>query len=192
MGKTVALYFSAHWCPPCRVFTPKLIEVYNELKERGEVFEVVFISSDEDEDAFKDYYSSMPWLALPFGDKTTKYLTRLFRIEGIPTMIVIGPDGKTVTDDAISVVSVHGAKAYPFTDAQLIKLQKEIEELAEKSPKELRYSQHEHPLLLVQRDAFNCDGCDEEGSAWSYHCKICEYDLHLTCALKDQQGPQKP
>merc|ERR1711915_49463 len=74
VGKTVALYFSAHWCPPCRVFTPKLIEVYNELKERGEVFEVVFISSDEDEDAFKDYYSSMPWLALPFGDKTTKYL----------------------------------------------------------------------------------------------------------------------
>mmetsp|Transcript_119915 Transcript_119915/g.274753 ORF Transcript_119915/g.274753 Transcript_119915/m.274753 type:complete len:81 (-) Transcript_119915:67-309(-) len=27
-GKTIGLYFSAHWCPPCRGFTPKLTESY--------------------------------------------------------------------------------------------------------------------------------------------------------------------
>ena len=28
----VGIYFSAHWCPPCRGFTPKLAESYLEMK----------------------------------------------------------------------------------------------------------------------------------------------------------------
>merc|ERR1712188_352813 len=27
-GKTIAIYFSAHWCPPCRGFTPELAKVF--------------------------------------------------------------------------------------------------------------------------------------------------------------------
>jgi nucleoredoxin len=74
VGKTVALYFSAHWCGPCQAFTPKLADVYNELKDRAEEFEIVFISSDEDQETFEEYFKSMPWLALPFGDKTNNDL----------------------------------------------------------------------------------------------------------------------
>ena len=45
-GAVLGLYFSAHWCPPCRKFTPKLAEVYENLKKSSQDFEVVFISSD--------------------------------------------------------------------------------------------------------------------------------------------------
>jgi len=30
-GKKVALYFSAHWCGPCRGFTPSLKQYYEKI-----------------------------------------------------------------------------------------------------------------------------------------------------------------
>ncbi|XP_059075688.1 probable nucleoredoxin 1 [Cryptomeria japonica] len=189
-GKTVGLYFSAHWCPPCRGFTPKLVQVYNKLKENGEAFEIVFLSSDKDQEAFEEYYASMPWLALPFGDKVKEDLSRYFSIKGIPSLVVVGPDGKTVRTDARNLLSVHGAKAYPFTDARLVELEKEMEVAAEKYPKEIQSDLHEHSLNLIQRKAYFCDGCQEEGSAWSFYCKECDFDLHPDCALKDNQSDE--
>uniref|UniRef100_A0A0D6QVY9 protein-disulfide reductase n=1 Tax=Araucaria cunninghamii TaxID=56994 RepID=A0A0D6QVY9_ARACU len=187
-GKTVGLYFSAHWCPPCRAFTPMLARVYNKLKEKGEAFEIILLSNDKDQEAFEEYYASMPWLALPFGDKVKKDLGHYFQINGIPTLIIIGPDGKTVTTDGRNIVSVYGAKAYPFTDARLADLQKEIEEQVEKWPKEVNHGLHDHSLSLTQRQPYNCDACDEEGSHWSFYCKECDFDLHPDCALKEQES----
>lgn len=38
--KFLMLYFSAHWCPPCKKFTPKLSAAYLELKKVRSDFEV--------------------------------------------------------------------------------------------------------------------------------------------------------
>eukprot|EP00931_Biecheleriopsis_adriatica_P065442 TRINITY_DN3996_c0_g1_i1.p1 TRINITY_DN3996_c0_g1~~TRINITY_DN3996_c0_g1_i1.p1 ORF type:complete len:462 (+),score=127.59 TRINITY_DN3996_c0_g1_i1:59-1387(+) len=104
--KAVALYFSAHWCPPCRGFTPKLAEWYKDgLAEKG--LEVVFISSDRDEGSFKEYYGEQPWLALPFSARDKKAaLSKKYKVSGIPSLIIINPeDGSTITSDGRSAVS---------------------------------------------------------------------------------------
>merc|ERR1712154_246759 len=46
--RIIAFYFSAHWCPPCRLFTPLLTEFYSDLvTSGGEPLEIVFVSSDK-------------------------------------------------------------------------------------------------------------------------------------------------
>ena len=63
-GKKVAVYFSASWCGPCRAFTPKLVNFYNAVAKK-KTLEIVFVSSDRNEKAMKQYmrHASMPWLA---------------------------------------------------------------------------------------------------------------------------------
>eukprot|EP00933_Yihiella_yeosuensis_P010218 TRINITY_DN11655_c0_g1_i1.p1 TRINITY_DN11655_c0_g1~~TRINITY_DN11655_c0_g1_i1.p1 ORF type:complete len:450 (+),score=108.58 TRINITY_DN11655_c0_g1_i1:67-1416(+) len=105
-GKSaVALYFSAHWCPPCRGFTPRLAEWYKkDLSSKG--LEIVFISSDRDEASFQSYYSEHPWLALPFEARGKKEeLSKKFKVQGIPSLIILDSEGKTITTEGRSAVS---------------------------------------------------------------------------------------
>jgi nucleoredoxin len=101
----VAIYFSAHWCPPCRGFTPQLAEWYSSnLKAKG--LEVVFVSSDKDDSAFQDYFKEMPWLALPYSDRAKKdALSKKFKVNGIPALIILDADGKVITKDGRQAVS---------------------------------------------------------------------------------------
>lgn len=74
-GKVLALYFSAHWCKACQNFTPLLKDWYKKIRRSDSGknnFEIVFISSDNEEDEFKEYYSEMPWLALPYVARDKK------------------------------------------------------------------------------------------------------------------------
>jgi nucleoredoxin len=104
-GKTLALYFSAHWCPPCKAFTPKLAEWYSaNLKAKG--LEVIFVSSDRDEESFNNYFKEMPWLALNYGDRKSKdQLSNLFGVQGIPSLVIIDQDGSTITTNGRASVS---------------------------------------------------------------------------------------
>ena len=101
-GKTLALYFSAHWCGPCRGFTPKLKELYESMKAAGrDDFEFIFVSSDRDQAAFDQYLGEMPWCALPFSNRKGKAaLSKRFQVEGIPTLVTIDAQGNTINKDA--------------------------------------------------------------------------------------------
>ena len=93
----VAVYYSAHWCPPCRAFTPKLVAAYKEIKAAHPEFELIFVSNDHDEDAMKTYMreTSMAWPALRFGQNASaRTLQRPNYENGIPNLVFMTADGK--------------------------------------------------------------------------------------------------
>nr|GMD63210.1 probable nucleoredoxin 1 [Ipomoea batatas] len=164
VGKNILLYFSSHWCPPCRAFLPKLVEAYHKIKAKDDAFEVIFISSDRDQFSFDEFFSKMPWLAIPFGDDRKGSLSRLFKVRGIPMLVAIGRTGRTLTTEARNLVMSHGADAYPFTEERLKELEAEYEEMAKGWPKKVNHPLHEeHELLLTRRHHYNCDGCNDGG-----------------------------
>lgn len=123
----MGLYFSASWCPPCRGFTPTLIEAYNELSSKGDL-EIVFVSSDRDEDSFQGYFSKMPWLAIPNSEKDMiKSLGKEFSVMGIPHLVFLDKDGKVSTSEGVELVMEHKAQAYPFTPERINQLKEEEE-----------------------------------------------------------------
>jgi len=99
-NKYVGIYFSAHWCPPCKMFTPKLAEFYKS-HHVDKNLEIVFVSSDRDETQFNHYYAEMPWLALPFSNRDQKaVLSKKYKVQGIPTFVILDKDGNTITSKA--------------------------------------------------------------------------------------------
>jgi len=94
----VGIYFSAHWCPPCRGFTPKLAESYTKMVAAGKKWDVVFVSGDKSQSEFDEYLKEQPWKAIPFGDKRKDQLNEMFDVSGIPTLVVVDPkNGKVIT-----------------------------------------------------------------------------------------------
>lgn len=122
-GKVLALYFSAHWCPPCKAFTPQLAKTYNKLKSENKPFEVIFLSSDRSQESFTEYLETMPWVAIPFGDDRKTNISRLFGVEGIPTLIILDENGKVITTNGRGAVSSDPeGKEFPWKPKPLNKL----------------------------------------------------------------------
>merc|ERR1712232_1198713 len=103
-GKPLGIYFSAHWCPPCRGFTPKLAEWYTAgLKDK---MEILFVSSDRDQKSFDEYFAEQPWKALAFDQRDKKeVLSDMFGVQGIPTFVVLDGAGNVITKDGRSKVT---------------------------------------------------------------------------------------
>ncbi|XP_041021611.1 probable nucleoredoxin 2 [Juglans microcarpa x Juglans regia] len=195
IGKTVGLYFSAQWCLPCVKFAPKLASIYHKIKqtllENGddfeEDFEIVFVSNDRDQESFDSYFDTMPWLALPFGDPAVKELAKHFDVHDIPCLVILGPDGKTVTKQGRNLINLYQENAYPFTEARVESLEKQMDEEAMSLPRSVLHPGHRHELTLVSEGngggPFICCGCDEQGSGWAYQCLECGYEVHPKCVI---------
>ncbi|XP_059316510.1 probable nucleoredoxin 1 [Lycium ferocissimum] len=188
VGNNILLYFAASWSLPSREFLPKLVTAYQEIKKKDKMFEVIFISSDQDEPSFNNIFSSMPWLALPFDDERKAFLSRRFNIVGIPIAIAISPSGSTVNTQVRQLLETHGERAYPFTEELIKNLQQQLDKNTMGWPKKGRDEIHnEHELALLHQQVYLCSRCKQMGYGWSFFCKHCNYGLHPKCAPKQDE-----
>lgn len=100
-SRLIGLYFSAHWCGPCRQFTSMLADLYGHLKEAYPThgMEIVLVSGDVDKQNFDQYYRTMPWKAIPFDylRQVKQSLNVTFNVHGIPFLVVLDAvSGQTV------------------------------------------------------------------------------------------------
>ncbi len=98
-----AFYFSAQWCPPCRKFTPKLVDFYKKQSKRYDNFEIIFVSSDRSEEDMEEYIEEykMPWPALNFGSKKKSSEITKYSSKGIPCLVLVDSNGEILADSYV-------------------------------------------------------------------------------------------
>eukprot|EP01017_Pseudomicrothorax_dubius_P010864 TRINITY_DN13946_c0_g4_i6.p1 TRINITY_DN13946_c0_g4~~TRINITY_DN13946_c0_g4_i6.p1 ORF type:complete len:143 (+),score=29.73 TRINITY_DN13946_c0_g4_i6:377-805(+) len=111
-SKVVCLYFAAKWCPPCRAFTPILVDFYNDVNLDSRQLEIIYVSRDKSTDEFSSFFSDMPWLAIPFSDPRIESLTKSMEIKGIPTLLVLRKNGEIASRSARMDVQLEFTEAF--------------------------------------------------------------------------------
>lgn len=93
----IAIYYSASWCPPCRKFTPVLVDFYNEKRAKHDNFELVYVSSDRAEEAQEKYMLDykMPWPAVKFSKAKDK-MAKQYSGSGIPCLVLLDRQGNVL------------------------------------------------------------------------------------------------
>lgn len=96
--KFVALYYSAHWCGPCRKYTPELVQYYNRVVAAHPEFELVFVSSDRSRFGWESYIqeAKMPWLAVDYDQLAGLEGVKSLGGGSIPSLLVLDSAGRIV------------------------------------------------------------------------------------------------
>jgi thiol-disulfide isomerase/thioredoxin len=121
--KLFLIYFSAHWCNPCRLFTPGLVNYYNEMAAKHPEFDLIFVSRDKSPFGMETYMreTNMPWPAIDFQKVATKAGILKYEGEGIPDLVLVDASGKVLADSFQGKQYVGPAKVLQALDAILSK-----------------------------------------------------------------------
>ena len=97
------LYFSAHWCGPCRKFTPQLVAYYNQITHDHPEFEIIFVSADKSAEDMATYMreSGMPWPAIEYGKLANVPTLVKYLGSGIPDLVIVDASGKVLADSFV-------------------------------------------------------------------------------------------
>ena len=95
-GKYVVYDFWATWCPDCRADIPAMKDLYERFGDKVEFVGISFDTDPEKLDAFVAE-NGIGWLQLSdFVTKKESTVADSFRVKWIPSMYLVGPDGKVL------------------------------------------------------------------------------------------------
>jgi thiol-disulfide isomerase/thioredoxin len=92
-GKVVLLDFWATWCGPCKAAMPTIQKLHDEYKDQGKDVVILGVNTwEEKPEAAKEYMTKKKFSygCLMKGDE----LAAAYGVKGIPTLVIIGKDGK--------------------------------------------------------------------------------------------------
>lgn len=89
-GKVVLLDFWGTWCPPCRASVPTLVSIHKKFSDRP--FQIVGVSSDNDEDKWKAFIAAQKMSWSEYIDLSGS-VQALFEVHEFPTYIVLDRGG---------------------------------------------------------------------------------------------------
>lgn len=91
-GEVVLINFWATWCGPCVVETPELVELYNDLKDRG--LTVVGISLDEEGPEVVKPFAKRFAVSYPIAVDEGAVAEAFGGVYGLPTTYVVDGEGR--------------------------------------------------------------------------------------------------
>lgn len=99
-GKFVLLDFWATWCGPCLGETPNLKAIFEKYGKRDD-FALIGLSLDADPGKPAAYAkeNGCGWVDGFLGDWGKDEVTKLYGVRGIPSIWLIGPDGKVLANN---------------------------------------------------------------------------------------------
>jgi thiol-disulfide isomerase/thioredoxin len=101
-GKYVLLDFWATWCGPCVTEMPNLKKTYEEFGQ-DKRFVMISLSVDSDRETTKKFVESkdIRWTQVFLGDWSKDTVTANYGVYSIPSIFLVGPDGKIMDDGLI-------------------------------------------------------------------------------------------
>ena len=202
-SKIIGLYFTAHWCPPCRTFTPKLMSLYRSYNTSQHFFEIVFVSYDRDSETMHNYFEEMPWAAVPYSDQDLREsLGSRFGVTGIPALVIFSSDGTLISSDGRSDVYAKNAEVMeywvkktesPGAAEEAPEADDQVEESTfSRDPVEGLVCDKNHSLIwqgdvgrhykeLRGDPNIRCSYCKATLRRSSWHCRECNFDLCRNC-----------